>query len=197
MSLLLESAGLLADHQIRAAVQRGALGIEPFIPTTRHFADDETTPVLSYGLSSCGYDLRLGKDFRAVVVRDPKAPAEGNGEILRYDGPFLLFPKQYLLGVSVEYLKIPDNVEGRFIAKSSYARCGLIVNMTPVEPGWSGRLTFSLSNPTDGPIRLYPGEGIAQILFTVMSSPPEKNYVARGGKYQGENGPTAGKVFSR
>lgn len=151
-------------------------------------------PVISYGLSSFGYDLRLGEELKLfgwdTQSIDPKERPMPTVQPLLHDhslnGPFyVLKPGDYALGVSVERIIMPPNVHGLCVGKSTYARCGLHVNMTPVEAGWEGHLTLELSNPTNHPIRVYPDEGICQIMF-FEGEEPKVTYADRAGKYQNQ-----------
>ena len=143
--------------------------------------------VISYGPTSMGYDCRLGTAFRGVLPGwsiDPKdAPSSFEDGVFQCDQSFELQPGSFLLGVTIERFTMPDNIIGIAVGKSTYARCGLQVNVTPLEPGWRGYLTLELSNPTKNPIRIYPGEGIIQVIFFRAESVPAVTYLARGGKY--------------
>lgn len=144
--------------------------------------------VISYGLSSYGYDIRLAPKFKVFTnvnstVVDPKnfndsvfVPFEGDSCIIP--------PNSFLLGHSVERFKIPENVLCICLGKSSMARCGLIVNVTPFEPGWEGYVTLEVSNTTPLPAKVYANEGIAQILFLEGDDQCEVTYRDRNGKYQ-------------
>lgn len=168
--------------------------------------DEEGEKVISYGLSSMGYDLRLaGDEFRVFSpirgsVIDPKdfdpstlipAPAWKRFGGTQY---FLIPPHSYALGLTMETFNIPEDVLGICLGKSTYARCGLIVNTTPLEPGWKGRLVLELANPADLPIRVYIGEGIAQVIFSRSSERPMITYGDRSGKYQDQKSLTLARV---
>ena len=142
--------------------------IEPFEP------DQVRGDVISYGLSSYGYDVRLAAEFRVPVdgdgPLDPKALAPDS--FARIEAvTFLLAPGTFVLGRTVEYLRIPPDVLTLCTGKSSYARCGVLVNVTPFEPGWEGYATLSIANLGARPVRLHAGEGIAQVLFSRVTSP--------------------------
>lgn len=143
--------------------------------------------VISYGPTSMGYDCRLGAVFRAALSGWPINPKHAQlsfeDGVFQCDHSFELQPGSFLLGVTVERFTMPDNVIGIAVGKSTYARCGLQVNVTPLEPGWEGYLTLELSNPTKNPIRIYPGEGIIQVMFFRSESVPAVTYRSRGGKY--------------
>ncbi len=173
--------GLKSDRWIRRMALEAGM-IDPFE------AKMVRQGVISYGLSSYGYDLRLGHvlyRFRAEGgVIDPKGFDRSLLE--RVEGEsFILPPHGYALGTVMEFLRLPHDVMGLVWGKSTYARAGLIVNVTPLEPGWEGRLTIALSNATPLPLKLYAGEGIAQVLFWEGDAPPMLSYADRGGKYQG------------
>lgn len=185
---------LLSDRWITARAAEGM--IVPFQPTlVRHLdPDTHTAAVLSYGLSSYGYDLRLSaaefKVFRHVpgTVVNPKrfSPANLEAAPLHHDGDgdyFILPAHSYGLGVALERLSIPANVTCLFIGKSTYARCGVIANLTPGEAGWCGHLTLEFSNSSGADCRLYANEGIVQALF-LEGEPCATTYHDRLGKYQ-------------
>lgn len=153
--------------------------------------------VVSYGLSSYGYDVRLGDDFIRYKpgggVIDPLAVSEYDGERVTVDHPFALEPGGFLLGVTVEYIRMPPNVTGLVKDKSTYARCGIALQNTVLEAGWHGQVTLEITNHSNRPVLLRPGEGIAQILFH-PGEDCETTYAARGGKYQGQQGVTLPRV---
>ena len=133
--------------------------------------------VISYGLSSFGYDIRVAKDFRIftpatgqLTVIDPKAVDER--ALQSYTGEVCIIPpNSFALGRTIEYFRIPRNVLAICVGKSTYARCGIIVNVTPFEPEWEGYVTIEISNTTPLPARIYAGEGIAQVLFFEGETP--------------------------
>jgi dCTP deaminase len=179
-----------ADHWIRAQAQAGM--IEPFIDhQERH--DQHGRGVISYGLSSFGYDLRAAPEWRIFVNAfntvvdpknfDPRSLVEHDGE------ECIIPPNSFVLTRSVEYLRIPDTVLVVALGKSSYARCGIVANVTPLEPGWEGHVTLELSNTTPLPARVYANEGIVQLLF-FEGERPDITYRDRKGKYQGQTGVT-------
>lgn len=143
---------------------------------------------ISHGLGYFGYDIRLGRsfciyDYSSSLVIDPKkrlvTPRHYDSD---YEGKFLIPPHSYALGVSLEKFIMPDDVIGICLGKSTYARCGVIVNMTPLEPGWIGHLTIEISNANSIPVYIYEGEGVAQVLF-FRGEKPGNVY---GGKYQNQ-----------
>ena len=192
---------LCNDTWIRARAEAGM--ITPYTPALVRSVDaplrgpDATRAVLSYGASSYGYDLRLSSaafyTFRRIPgeVVDPKRfdkrcleraelHRDGSG-----DEFFILPANSYGLGVAVEYLELPHDVTALFIGKSTYARCGVIANLTPAEAGWRGHLTLEFSNASSADVRLYAGEGVVQALFFVGER-CGVTYEDRAGKYQGQ-----------
>jgi dCTP deaminase len=170
------------DRWIRQMAQQQRL-IEPFEPELVR------GPVISYGLSSYGYDIRLADEFKVPVndpgMLDPKALDAGTFSDLHADR-FDLEPQTFVLGRSVEYFRIPHNVLTLCVGKSSYARCGVLVNVTPFEPGWEGYATLCIANIGARTVRLYAGEGIAQVLFLESDQACEVTYADRKGKYQAQ-----------
>lgn len=160
--------------------------IEPFIEEQVRSID--TQPVVSFGTSSFGYDLRISNQFRVFTNAcgsvvdpknfDPKAMAEVNSDVC------LIPPNSFALALSVERFRIPNNVIAICVGKSTYARCGIIVNVTPFEPGWQGRAVLEISNTTPLPAKVYAGEGLAQVLFFESDTPCKTSYADRKGKYQ-------------
>ncbi len=149
--------------------------------------------VISYGLSSFGYDLRAAPEWAIFVnafntVVDPKK-FDTDSLIELSDEECIIPPNSFVLTRSVEYLRIPDNVMVVALGKSSYARCGIVANVTPLEPGWEGHVTLELSNTTPLPAKVYANEGIVQLLF-FQGERPEVTYGDRKGKYQGQTGVT-------
>lgn len=144
---------------------------------------------ISYGLSSYGYDIRLGLEFKTYTntIIDPKKDMPYDTCRVPKGLPYYIPPNNMALAVSMEHFKIPETVLGLCIGKSTYARCGLLVNTTPLEPGWEGYLTLELSNTTSLPIRVYPGEGIAQVIFFEGNDKCDISYSDRGGKYQDQD----------
>jgi len=178
--------------------------IAPFNPSqTRKI---EGRKVISSGLSSCGYDVSLSlegfKIFSPINASEIDPKAFNSDSLISatpsvaVDGSvyWLLPPHSYALGVTVEGFNLPPDVAGICMGKSTYARCGLLVNCTPLEPGWSGRLVLELGNLTQLPIRVYAGEGIAQVMFFELDRSCGTSYADRAGKYQGQSGITEAKV---
>ena len=153
--------------------------------------------VISYGLSSFGYDLRAAPKWRIFVnvfntVVDPK-DFDLRGLVEAEGDTCIIPPNSFVLTRSVEYLRVPDDVMVIALGKSSYARCGIVANVTPLEPGWEGHVTLELSNTTPLPAKVYAHEGIVQLLF-FQGDKPEVSYASRGGKYQGQRGVTLPKL---
>ena len=150
--------------------------------------------VISYGLSSYGYDLRVADEFKIFTnvnstTVDPKHFDEKSFVTIQSD-ICMVPPNSFALARSVEYFKIPRDVLTICVGKSTYARCGIIVNVTPLEPGWEGYLTLEISNTTPLPAKIYAGEGIAQLLFLEGDEEPSVAYADRKGKYQHQTGVT-------
>lgn len=184
---MIEQPGLLADHQIRDLAQTQGM-IEPFVEKQKKDG------VISYGLSSYGYDARCSEDFKIFTnvdnaLVDPKNFSE-QSFVDRTQDICVIPPNSFVLTHTVEYFRIPSDVLVVCLGKSTYARCGLIVNVTPLEPGWEGHVTLEISNTTPLPARVYANEGIAQFLFFKGSSPCETSYADRSGKYMGQRGVT-------
>jgi len=150
------------------------------------------TGVISYGVSSYGYDLRIADEFKIFTninntIVDPKAFDPRS--FVDYQGPVCIVPpNSFALGRSLEYFKIPRNVLTICVGKSTYARCGIITNVTPFEPEWEGFVTLEISNTTPLPARIYANEGIAQVLFFESDEACQTSYADRQGKYQGQQG---------
>ena len=148
--------------------------------------------VISYGLSSYGYDIRISDEFKIftninTTIVDPKSFDPRS--FVDFRGPVCVIPpNSFALGRSVEYFKIPRNVMTICLGKSTYARCGIITNVTPFEPEWEGFVTLEISNTTPLPARIYANEGIAQVLFFESDETCAVSYADRQGKYQGQQG---------
>ncbi|MGD8452807.1 MAG: dCTP deaminase [Phycisphaerae bacterium] len=163
--------------------------IDPFVPGL--VRQIENRPVISYGVSSYGYDVRVSNQFRIFTnvygsVVDPKA-FDPKGLVAVESEVCLIPPNSFALALSVEYFRIPRNVLTLCVGKSTYARCGIIVNVTPFEPGWEGRAVLEISNTTPLPARVYANEGLAQVLFFEAAQPCKTSYADRKGKYQSQN----------
>lgn len=182
--------GILNDKQIRALAEQGM--ISPFEDRLVRTADN--AGVISYGLSSFGYDLRAADEWKVFTnahgntVVDPKAFDER--AFIDITAPEIVIPpNSFVLARSVEYMRIPDNVMVVALGKSTYARVGIVANVTPLEPGWEGHVTLEFSNTTPLPAKMYAFEGCVQLLF-FGGERPEVTYGDRGGKYQGQMGVT-------
>ena len=154
--------------------------------------------VISYGTSSYGYDIRCSNEFKIFTninsaVVDPKKFDEES--FVEFIGDVCIIPpNSFALARTVEYFRIPRNVLTVCLGKSTYARCGIIVNVTPFEPEWEGYVTLEFSNTTPLPAKIYANEGIAQVVFFEADEPCEISYADRGGKYQGQTGVTLPKT---
>lgn len=155
------------------------------------FADQEKRPgVISYGVSSYGYDIRVADEFKIFTnvysaIVDPKS--FDNRSMVDFQGDVCIIPpNSFALARTVEYFHIPRGVLTVCVGKSTYARCGIIVNVTPFEPEWEGYATLEISNTTPLPAKIYANEGIAQVLFFEGDEPCELSYVDKKGKYQGQ-----------
>lgn len=175
--------GLQPDHWIRKMAQHTGM-IEPF-------ADSQVRDgVISYGVSSYGYDIRVADEFKIFTnlnstIVDPKH--FDSSSMVDYKGDVCIIPpNSFALGRSVEYFRIPRDVLTICLGKSTYARCGIIVNVTPFEPEWEGYVTLEISNTSPLPAKIYANEGIAQVLFFVADAPCETSYADKKGKYQAQ-----------
>lgn len=183
--------GLKPDHWIRKmSLEHGM--IEPFIDS------QVREGVISYGLSSYGYDLRVADEFKIFTnvhsaVVDPKNFASDS--FVDFQGDVCIIPpNSFALARSIEYFRIPRSVLTICLGKSTYARCGLIVNVTPFEPSWTGHVTLEISNTTPLPAKVYANEGLAQVLFFEGDEECEVSYADKKGKYQGQTGVTPPKL---
>ena len=150
--------------------------------------------VISYGLSSYGYDARLSREFKIFTnvdnaIVDPKA-FQQNSFVERETDVCVIPPNSFALARTVEYFRVPRDVLVICLGKSTYARCGLIVNVTPLEPEWEGHVTLEISNTTPLPARVYANEGVCQFIFLQGDQPCEVSYADRSGKYMGQRGVT-------
>ena len=153
---------------------------------------------ISFGLSSYGYDARVSDDFRIFTnvnsaIVDPKN-FKKESFVSRKSKVCIIPPNSFALARTVEYFKIPENVMVICLGKSTYARCGIIVNVTPLEPGWEGYVTLEFSNTTPLPAKIYANEGAAQFIFLKGDEEPEVTYEKRNGKYMKQTGVTLPKV---
>ena len=170
--------------------------IDPFEPNQVKSVDGEK--IVSYGTSSYGYDVRCSDEFKVFtnlesVIVDPKRFDESSFVDKKAD-VCIIPPNSFALARTVEFFKIPRNVLTVCLGKSTYARCGIIVNVTPLEPGWEGYVTLEFSNTTPLPAKIYANEGVAQFIFLKGNEKPEVTYADRDGKYMGQTGVTLPKV---
>jgi dCTP deaminase len=184
-----------SDRWIRQMADEQQM-IEPFVAGQVKQANDEK--IISYGTSSYGYDVRCSNHFKIFTninsaIVDPKA---FNPEsFVDFEGGVCIIPpNSFALASTVEYFRIPRSVLTVCLGKSTYARCGIIVNVTPLEPEWEGHVTLEFSNTTPLPAKIYANEGVAQMLFFESDEVCETSYKDRGGKYQGQTGVTLPKA---
>jgi dCTP deaminase len=180
------------DSWIRQMAKEHGM-IEPFVEK------QVSTHVVSYGVSSYGYDIRVADEYKiftdvfsAIVDPkqfDPKSMVDFKGDVC------IIPPNSFVLARTIEYFRIPRNVLVLCLGKSTYARCGLIVNVTPLEPQWEGYVTLEISNTTPLPAKVYSNEGIAQVLFFVADQECETSYKDRKGKYDKQTGVVPAKVI--
>jgi dCTP deaminase len=187
--------GIKSDSWIRRMAEEQSM-IEPFESQQVRKINGER--VISYGTSSYGYDVRCSNEFKIFTninsaVVDPKNFDENSFVDITSD-VCIIPPNSFALARTVEYLKIPRDVLTICLGKSTYARCGIIVNVTPLEPEWEGHVTLEFSNTTPLPAKIYANEGVAQILFLGADEMCELSYADRAGKYQGQTGVTLPKA---
>lgn len=182
---------IASDKWIRTmALEHGM--ITPFVERL------ETKGKVSYGLSSYGYDVRVGRRFKIFhnlnsTLIDPKAFDPRS--FVDHEGDCIIPPNSFVLAETVERFKMPRNALAVCVGKSTYARCGIIVNVTPIEPEWEGVITIEISNTTPLPAKIYADEGIAQLLFFLGDQVCETSYADRKGKYQNQPGLTLPKIL--
>ena len=182
--------GILADHQIEKLVR-----IDPFDK------GEKRAKTISFGVTSYGYDVRVGTHFKVFTnvnsaIVDPKN--FDSKSFVDVDGAatgfILIPPNSFALCETVEYFEIPRDMLAICVGKSTYARCGIIVNVTPLEPEWKGKITIEISNTTPLPAKIYANEGIAQIIFLRGEEVCKRSYADKRGKYQDQPGLTLPKV---
>lgn len=166
--------------------------ITPFSPIQVRESDGQK--LISYGTSSYGYDVRVANEFKIFtninsVIVDPKSFDNGSFVDVQAD-VCIIPPNSFVLGRTVEYFRIPRDTLTICLGKSTYARCGIIVNVTPLEPEWEGHVTLEFSNTTPLPAKIYANEGVAQMIFLTGDEICEVSYKDRQGKYQGQTGVT-------
>lgn len=191
-----DKMGVKSDKWIREMVERNKM-IEPFSQEQVRLTD-QSQPIISYGLSSYGYDLRVADEFMVFTnvfntVVDPKNFDEKSFVKLKTD-VCIVPPNSFALARSMEYFRIPRDVITICLGKSTYARCGIIVNVTPLEPEWEGYLTLEISNTTPLPAKIYANEGLAQLIFFGGNDVCEISYADRLGKYMFQHGVTIPKA---
>ena len=172
------------------AEERGM--IEPYVP--HQVSSVEEKRIVSYGTSSYGYDIRCSTEFKIftninAAVVDPKA-FDASSFIEFHGEVCIIPPNSFVLARTIEYFRIPRNILTLCVGKSTYARCGIIVNVTPFEPEWEGYATLEFSNTTPLPAKIYANEGVAQVIFFQSEEECEISYKDRKGKYQGQTGVT-------
>ena len=182
---------VMPDTWIREMAKTNGM-IEPFTEKLQREG------VISYGLSSYGYDARVSREFKIFTnvdsaVVDPKDFSQASF-VDRDTDVCVIPPNSFALARTVEYFRIPRDVLVICLGKSTYARCGIIVNVTPLEPEWEGHVTLEFSNTTPLPAKIYANEGVAQMLFLESDEECETSYKDRGGKYQGQRGVTLPKT---
>lgn len=180
-----------SDQWIRRMAKSADM-IAPFEPN--QVRENAAGRIVSYGTSSYGYDVRCADEFKIFTninsaVVDPKNFDSSSFLDVKTD-VCIIPPNSFVLARTVEYFKIPRNVLTICLGKSTYARCGIIVNVTPLEPEWEGHVTLEFSNTTNLPAKIYANEGVAQMLFLESDEVCETSYKDRGGKYQGQRGVT-------
>ncbi|MEK7338717.1 MAG: dCTP deaminase [candidate division NC10 bacterium] len=182
---------ICSDAWIRRMAREHKM-IEPFVERQVREA------VISYGLSSYGYDIRVAEQFKIFTninstIVDPKAFSPES--FVDFQGPVCIIPpNSFALARTVEYFRIPRNVLTICLGKSTYARCGIIVNVTPFEPEWEGTATLEISNTTPLPAKIYANEGIAQVVFFRADEPCEVSYRDKQGKYQAQRDITLPRI---
>ena len=184
-----------SDKWIRRMAEQVGM-IEPFEAGQVRY--DGANKLISYGTSSYGYDVRCSSEFKVFTninsaTVDPKA-FDSNSFVDVEGDVCVIPPNSFALARTVEYFRIPRNVLTICLGKSTYARCGIIVNVTPLEPEWEGHVTLEFSNTTTLPAKIYANEGVAQMLFFESDEVCETSYADRGGKYQGQTGVTLPKT---
>jgi dCTP deaminase len=182
---------VMSDRWIRRMAIEHAM-IDPFVETQKREG------VISYGLSSYGYDARVAGDFKIFTnvdsaIVDPKA-FNPDSFVDRTVEVCVIPPNSFALGHTIEYFRIPRDVLVICLGKSTYARCGIIVNVTPLEPEWEGQVTIEISNTTPLPAKIYANEGICQFLFMQGNEPCETSYADKSGKYMRQRGVSLPRV---
>tara|TARA_A100001037_G_C15003759_1_gene568362 strand:+ start:367 stop:921 length:555 start_codon:yes stop_codon:yes gene_type:complete len=182
---------VLSDKWIKRMAKEQKM-ITPFVPNQKRKGK------ISFGLSSYGYDARVSNEFKIFTnvnsgVVDPKV-FKKDSFVTKIGKECIIPPNSFALASTMEYFKIPDNILVICLGKSTYARCGIIVNVTPLEPGWEGHVTLEFSNTTPLPAKIYANEGVAKFIFIKGNEKPETTYAKRKGKYMKQKGVTLPKV---
>ena len=182
---------VLSDKWIKRMAKEQKM-ITPFVPNQKRKGK------ISFGLSSYGYDARVSNEFKIFTnvnsgVVDPKV-FKKDSFVTKIGKECIIPPNSFALASTMEYFKIPDNILVICLGKSTYARCGIIVNVTPLEPGWEGHVTLEFSNTTPLPAKIYANEGVAQFIFIKGNEKPETTYAKRKGKYMKQKGVMLPKV---
>ena len=170
--------------------------IEPFV--SEQVSSVDGNRIISYGTSSYGYDIRCSTDFKIftninAAIVDPKNFDDSS--FIEFCGDVCIVPpNSFVLASTIEYFRIPRNILTVCVGKSTYARCGIIVNVTPFEPEWEGYVTLEFSNTTPLPAKIYANEGVAQVIFFEGEEECETSYKDRKGKYQGQTGVTLPRI---
>ena len=185
-----------SDKWIRKMSDRHSL-IEPFEGGSLRFAQNNT-PILNYGTSSCGYDVRCDTKFKVFTNTFPSIIDPKDFDVKNFvdvEGDVCILPAHgMVLAQSVEKFRIPSDIFGMVTGKNTYARCGVVVVPTTIDPGWHGRLTFTIHNTNPLPVKVYANEGIAHVLFMDVDERCDGDYDQRRGKYQGQRGISLPKV---
>jgi len=182
---------ILSDREIERLCREEKM-IEPFV------SEQVQKGIISYGVSSYGYDIRLDRKFKIFhnafnTLVDPKKFDQRSS--IDYEGDYIIIPpNSFILGKSIEYFRIPRDILVICLGKSTYARCGIIVNVTPLEPEWEGYLVIEISNSTPLPVKVYANEGIAQLIFLRASKTCRVSYKDKKGKYDKQKSIVLSKV---
>ncbi len=190
-----KAMSIKSDKWIRRMAEQTGM-IEPFEPN--QVKEVNGKKIVSYGTSSYGYDIRCSREFKLFTninstIVDPKNFDPSS--FVNVEADYCIIPpNSFALARTIEYFRIPRNVLTICLGKSTYARCGIIVNVTPFEPEWEGYVTLEFSNTTPLPAKIYANEGVAQVLFFESDEVCETSYKDRGGKYQGQVGVTLPKI---
>jgi dCTP deaminase len=182
---------ILSDKSIKKMVKEKGM-IRPFVE--KQIRNNN----ISYGLSSFGYDARVSNEFKIFTdvnstIVDPKN-FKKNSFVSKKGKQCIIPPNSFVLASTLEYFKIPNDILVICLGKSTYARCGIIVNVTPLEPGWEGHVTLEFSNTTPSPAKIYANEGAAQFIFLKGDERPKISYAERKGKYMKQKGVTLPKI---